>query len=227
MALSLLSAAEQVAGESGFQVPTTVVGSTDGSAQYQYLANASVRTLRQYEWQKLRKTGSITLTSATEYSLASDFWSIVPDTLWPYSAGRPADMPVTTSRWAQLKAMIGISSIAFNCRFLNNKLHVQNPQAGYVLNYEYVSKNAVETSLGVARETFAADTDVCVLDDELFVRDLKWRWKKEKGIDDWEVDLADFKQYLHYRQGVDAGAQVITSAKNVVFPEPYTNLWVS
>lgn len=227
MAMTLLQAAQQVAGESGFEVPAAVVGATDGSAQYQYLANATVRTLRRYEWQKLRKDGSITLTSATEYTLPTDFWSIIPDTLWPYSAGRPADMPVTTSRWAQLKAMIGISSIAFNCRFLNNKLAVQNPQAGYVMNFEYVSKNAIESSLGVAEELFTADSDMCLLDDELFVRDLKWRWKKEKGIDDWPADFEDFSKYLHYRQGVDAGAQTITADKNVVFPEPYTNLWVA
>lgn len=223
MAITLLAACQQIMGESGFDVPVAIVGTND---QLMYLANAAIRTLRVHQWQKLRATSSITLTSAVTYTLATDFWSLIPDTLWPRSSGRPATMPVTTSFWAQLKAQIGISSLAFNCRFMDGELNVQNPVAGYVLDYEYVSKNAVQaTGGGAKKEAFTLETDVCLLDDEMFCRELKWRFKKEKGIDDWQVDYEDAQAYLLYRKGVDAGAQVITPNTATVFPEPYTDLW--
>ena len=223
MSITLLNAWKQVCGESGFAVPTAIVGVDD---QMQYLATASIRRLRPHQWQKLVKQGSVTLTTDTEYSLAADFWSYVPGTLWPVASGRPADLPITTTDWAMLRAGIGFSSIAFNCRIYNDKLQVQNPEAGYVLNYEYITKNAVTDAGGTAQETFTADTDLCILDEELFIQDLKWRFKKEKGIDDWQVDAAAFDAYLEYRKGVDRGSQVLRPSTGTVFPAPYTDLWV-
>lgn len=227
MSITLLAAVQQVSGESGFvPVPTSVVASGNDNVQWLYVANASVRTLRRWQWQKLIKFGTITLTTDDDYPLADDFWSYVPDTLWPDASARPADLPIIPGRWAQLKAGVGISSIAFNCRIFDNRLQVQNPEAGYVLNYEYISKNAIQaTGGGTFKEAFTVDTDVCLLDEELFIRDLKWRWKKEKGIDDWEADHTDFENYRDYRLGVDAGAQTITPTSQTVFPEPYTDLW--
>jgi hypothetical protein len=222
MSITLLAAWQQACGESGFEVPTNIV--TD-NPQMRYLATASIRRLRPHQWQKLVKQGSITLTTATEYTLATDFWSYVPGTLWPVSSGRPADLPVTVTDWAMLRAGIGFSSIAFNCRIYNDKLQVQNPEADYVLQYEYISKNAVTSSGGTAQETFSADTDLCILDEELFIQDLKWRFKKEKGIDDWQVDALALDAYLAYRKGVDAGSQVLRPMSGTVFPEPYADLW--
>ena len=223
MSITLLNAWKQVCGESGFDVPTDVATS---NPQMLYIATASIRRLRPHQWQKLVKQGSITLTTATEYTLASDFWSYVPGTLWPEASGRPADLPVTTTDWAMLQAGIGFSSIAFNCRIYNDKLQVQNPEAGYVLNYEYISKNALTNAGGTAQETFTADTDLCILDEELFIQDLKWRFKKEKGIDDWQVDAAELDRYLKYRKDVDAGSQTLRPSSGTVFPAPYTDLWV-
>ena len=226
MSITLLAAVQAAAGESGFDVPSAVAGATDKT--YLYCANAAIRRLRPYQWQKLVKSATITMSTATDYALASDFWAYVPDTLWSEGGIRPVNMPTTPNSWTILKSGIGLNPGQFNCRFINDRLEVQNPQDGVELRYEYISKNALTDSAGTtAKESFTADTDKCVLDEELFIMDIKWRIKKEKGIDDWQADRQEFDNYLRYRMGVDAGSQVLYPNQTVNSPlPPYTNTWV-
>ena len=73
------------------------------------------------------------------------------------------------------------------------------------------------------------DTDLFILDEELFTMDLKWRIKKEKGINDWEDDRRLYLEYLNYRMGVDSGARVLyPGGKGLGNPlPPYNNDWVT
>lgn len=225
MSITLLEAVKSAVGESGLDVPTAVAGATDKT--YFYCANASIRMLRQYQWQKLIKSGTITMTTATDYALPTDFWVYVPDTLWSEGGIRPVNMPTTPNSWTILKSGIGLNPGQFNCRFINDRLEVQNPQDGIDLRLEYISKNALTDSGGTAKAAFTADTDLCVLDEELFVRDLKWRIKKEKGIDDWQADKAEFNSYLQYQQGVNFGTQTLYPNGRSMSPcPPYTNTWI-
>lgn len=228
MTISLLSAVKAAMGESGMEEPAAVVANTDKTMLR--CANAAARQQRQHEWQKLRKSTTVTLTSATEYALASDFWAYVPDTLWPQGGIRPASLPTTPVMWTILESGIGLNPAQFNCRFLNNKLAVQNPEADIVLRYEYVSNSPITDSTGATPKTeFTADTDLFILDEELFSMDLKWRIKKEKGIDDWQVDRQDYLNYLNYRIGVDAGAKVLYPGGSYLGDPlpPYNNQWVT
>lgn len=211
MAISLLDAVKQALGESGIDVPSAVVAADDKTALY--VANRAARELRRYQLQKLVKLGSITLTSATSYSLPSDFWAYVPDTLVQQDGGTLINMPTTPSDWLLLKANVATNSAVFNCRFINDKLEVQNPEADEVLKFEYISKHPITDNTGAtSKEAFTVDTDLCILDDTLFVMNFKWRWKKEKGIADWQADMQDFERERKYRCGVDAGAQTIRSS---------------
>lgn len=207
MSITLLAACAQVLGESGFDVPSAIVTADDKTALY--VANASILSLRRHAWPKLIKSTTVTLTTDTDYALASDFWVYVPDTLWSGGGAMPVNMPTTPRDWTILKSGLGISAGQFNCRFINDRLEVQNPVVDDVLRYEYVSKNALTSSGGVAKERFTADTDLCVLDEELFCRDLKWRYKKEKGIADWQADFQEFERYLRYFQGANNGSQTL------------------
>lgn len=226
MAISLLNAAKQVLGESGFDVPTAVVAATDKMAFY--VACRSVRELRRHQWQKLIKSTTVNMTAATDYALASDFLAYVPDTLWSNGGTRPVNMPTTPSTWTILKSGIGMNPGQYNCRFINDRLEIQNPTDGEQLRYEYVSKNALTDSGGTAKEMFTADTDLWVLDDELFLADFRWRYKKEKGLDDWQVDLEEFRRYRNRLAGDDAGSQTIYPGDPYASrPRPYFNDWVS
>jgi hypothetical protein len=228
MTISLLNAVKAAMGESGIELPSAVVANTDKTMLY--CANAAARRQRQHEWQKLRKSTTVTLTAATEYNLATDFWAYVPDTLWPEGGIRPAALPTTPLMWTILQSDISINPAQFNCRFLNNKLAVQNPEADIVLRYEYISNAPITDSTGATPKVeFTADTDLFILDEELFIMDLKWRIKKEKGIDDWQFDKQEYENYLNYRIGVDSGARTLYPGGNGLgMPQPpYNNDWVT
>lgn len=208
MAISLLDAVKQALGESGIDVPTAVVAADDKTALY--VANRAARELRRYQLQKLVKLGSITLTSATSYNLPSDFWAYVPDTLVQQDGGTLINMPTTPSDWLMLKANVATNSAVFNCRFINDKLEVQNPEADEVLKFEYISKYPITDSTGAtSKGYFTADTDLCILDDDLFVLMFKAMWQLTKGLMDNDKAFAFFERERKYRCGVDAGAQTI------------------
>lgn len=59
----------------------------------------------------------------------------------------------------------------------------QAQDAPATLVFEYISKDWVETSAGVYQSSFTADDDVCVFDDELMVKGIKWRFYQAKGFD--------------------------------------------
>jgi hypothetical protein len=228
MTITLLSAVKSAMGSSGIEPPSTVIANADQTMRY--IADASALEQRTHEWQKLRKSTTVTLTTATEYALAADFWAYIPDTLWPAGGIRSAVIPTTPMVWTILKSGIGLNPANFNCRFLNNKLEVQNPQAGIVLRYEYVSTSPITDTTGVTFKTaFTVDTDLFILDEQLFVMDLKWRIKKEKGINDWQDDEQRYQTYLNYRMGVDSGARVLypKDARAGDPQQPWSNDWVT
>lgn len=225
MSISLLNAAKQVAGESGFAVPTAVVAAADQTMFY--VACAAVRALRRYPWQRTAATTTVTLTTATDYALPADFLAYVPDTMYVDGGGAPVNIPVTPSDWSALQAGIGVLANQYNCRFIGDRLHVQNPVADDVLRYEYISKHPLTNSGGMAKEMFTADDDLWVLDDELFLGELKWRWKKEKGIDDWQADKTLADRYQKTLRGQDAGAQTLIPAPADATwrTSPFFNQW--
>lgn len=220
----------QVLGECGFVTQSAFFASTDPAVlQLCYIANATARTIRKYQWQYLVKTGTINLTTGTlTYALATDFYALVPDTMYRVGNYYPVDIPARHDYWAQLKSA-GAVGFVYECRIMGNLLNVINPTTGDSLRYEYFSTNPVIRASGsTPSDTFAADGDTWQLDDELFVRDVKWRFKREKGFDDWQVDLEDFKSYAAYKRGVDSGAQTVHFSRPSYSPnEPQTVIQTS
>jgi hypothetical protein len=227
MTISLLNAVKAACGVSGIEPPVNVVANTDQTLRY--LADESLRKLRQYQWQRLVKTGTVTMTTATDYALPADFWAYVPDTIWPIGGIRGASLPTTPVAWSILKSGIGINPAQFNVRFMADRIEIQNPTATTVLRYEYIQKYPITDSTGVTyKEAFTVDTDLCILDEELFIADLKWRVQQAKGISEWQIAKQDFDQYLRYRMGVDSGAKTLypRDVRASTPQPPYNNDWV-
>jgi hypothetical protein len=225
--LSIKDILNQVLGECGFVTQSAFFASTDPAVlQLAYIANASVRTLRKYQWKWLLRSSTLALTTGTElYEVTGedrDVIAVVPDTTYKVGNYYPVDLPATTEYWAQLKSA-GAIGFQYECRLMGPAalttsgassvpmMRVLNAVTGDSLRYEYISAYMVRAASvpSVEKEAFTADTDCCGYDDELITRDIKWRFKKEKGFDDWQVDLEDFKSYAAWLRGVDSGAQTI------------------
>jgi hypothetical protein len=65
------------------------------------------------------------------------------------------------------------------------------PSAGDSYYFEYQSANWCASSGGTGQSSWAADTDVGLLDENLMTAGLIWRWKQAKGFDYAE----DFRKY--------------------------------
>ena len=92
-------------------------------------------------------------------------------------------MPTSPQEWTRDEA-IGTPSANYKVRFIGDRVHVQDPVDGETITYEYLSSYPWQAS-GVNQELASADTDTWRLDRRLLILGVKWRWKKEKGIEDW------------------------------------------
>jgi hypothetical protein len=189
--------------------PAAVVGSTDATAsQLLEIANKEGRDLaRCYAWQTLIEEATFT-TVATESQGAlttlagTDFRYIVGDTIWNRTTGIPVCGPVVPSEWQAVLAN-SFTGPYPQWRIRGGTLRfLPVPTAGQTCAFEYVSKNWCTDSTGVTtRAAFASDQDLCLVDDELVLLGIQWRWRKAKGFEYSEEFL------LYERQVADAMAR--------------------
>ncbi len=229
MALTLADILNRVNDETGFVRPSAYAASTNTSErQLVAIANRSATALRTMPFTKRRATGTIAMTAATSYTLPTDFFEYVPDTAYMEDDITPVVWPVPEDLW-NLYQTGGVTPAGMLLvRQLAGSLAILNPVNGVNLKFEYLSTNTIRaTGGGSYKERFTADTDEWQLDDELIIMDIRWRWKKEKGIPDWQADAQDFAVYLRGVIGREFGAQTLVPTFGEPAGEPYTNLWVA
>lgn len=246
MSKTLKQLLDQVCPEIGFDTPASYIGnSNDPNIQTMVAIAQRVATLqRDLSLQKLVKQAEIDLTNGTAtaqdmvftYALPSDFYSLVSDTV--YQAGRidPAMMPTTSPAWAYLNSRSGPAGMRVYCRFINDRLYVFSPENAQTLSFEYISNKPIQqvtpstpqpSPNPTYLQQFTNDADIWLLDDPLFEMAVKWRYKREKGIEGWQEDKSDYQLYENEVRGRDGGAQTIYPPGLWPNPgEPFTNLWV-
>lgn len=212
-------------GESGFLIPSNYVNSTNpDDVQLVHLATAASDEIREIGLQGARRQASIALDGSGDYSLPADFHAYVNDTAWVDT--RKVDFPTAPQEWAYLNAT-GVGLYEHRARIMET-LRMLGEANGGTLTFEYVSSYQWESDGGTPKETPTADTDVWLLDRRLMIAATKWRWKKEKGIEDWQADAQMYQRYLSALRGRDGGAKTIQFCDGVAYaPAPYTPLWIT
>lgn len=248
MDLTLKQSLDMVAGSVGMLPPTSWANSNNqANRQMIHIANETVLALREKKFQTQRKQWAFTLTAdSTRYTPPSDYLQFEPDTMWAQSSLWRVTLPTDPTVWAYLQASAGPSGVQIQARYLNNAVEVYQPIGDLPMGVEYLSKYCVVTawtggvltsldagtqslggSLGSYKALFTDDSDTHLFDDALFVAEVKWRYKKAKGFDDWPVDKKDADDKLITVLGRDGGARIITAAEDQgIFCGPQTTLWV-
>lgn len=95
-----------------------------------------------------------------------------------------------------MKAWV-INGPRYQFRLRANKFLINPaPTAGWTWAFEYQSKYAVSNAAATTYyDRFAADTDLIYLPDKIVQLELRWRWKKEKGLP-YAQDFEDLEQLL-------------------------------
>ena len=235
---------DQVNAETGFDVPQQYFQNPDTNiVQLIAIANRSAVTLRDMRLQLMTRHGSILMENGTtafttdgriqSFSLPADYYGLVPDTT--YQSGRLDNviLPSSAPVWAYLISRMGNVTLPIRCRIIQDKLMVFSPEVGQTLEFEYVSKYTISAVASgdneniVSKEVFTADDDVWMLDDPLIELDIKWRYKREKGLD-WQNDYQSFVLYSNELRARDGGSRTVGWPKDYPFPnEPFTNLYVA
>jgi hypothetical protein len=208
----------QTLSETGFKQEQAFATSqtTEGQTMLA-LANREVNTLQKETWQELTRTMLLPLTTATEYDLPDDYRQFVFDTAWATNQEYKADFPVIPEGWAYLQSQDVATGFVYRIRIINNQIQIYNPQDGAELYAEYISKYAVSSGTGQAKERFTADDDTFGLNDDLMIMGVKWRFNKLKGME-WQADFAEWKKMYKSERATNISAQTLDFTRGAASP---------
>lgn len=197
--MTLLSMCQQVARETGYSVPTTVIGNNDlivakllASAQTEgrMLADGKIsdkygNVIALHDWTALTKEQTFSTAAGTaSYAMATvfsdgDFKRFVNDTWWDRSDNREMQL-IGAETWQYYKSgIVGSAGIRTKFRKRGTNLILEpTPSAIHTLAVEYVSKNWCMAAGGASQSAWAADSDVGILDEDIMVLGIKWRFLK-------------------------------------------------
>jgi len=216
--MSLLSICQDALYEIGIDAPSTIAGNTANTDALQLfrLANREGEYLSQMTppWQILYSEHTITLVTGTQtYALPSDMRYIVPTTTWNRTDQRPVVNPVSPAEWAFLKGWTTINGLNLRARIRGDLFEVEQDvsasENGDSIVFEYVSHNWSKDSGGTPQRKFTADTDEARLDEELITQGVVWRFKKAKGIDNWQMDFEQYMELMEAQKARDQGSRII------------------
>lgn len=209
--MSLLTIVQGFCQRTKLPVPATVMGNTDPQViQFRALLEEEGQELSQRgQWEGLLREATHTTLAAedqgTIISIATNgFRSILHETMWDRNDKLPVPL-INSSAWQRLKATVGISP-RYRYRLRGGKLLLTpTPPAGHTLAFEYLSKNWILGVDGTTyKELFTLDTDTLLLPEELLRLGLRWRWKKEHGLE-YAEDFRTYETEVANALGRDGG----------------------
>lgn len=181
----------------GLFTPTAVVTNPDPQVQqFLALANEEGQSLAEStNWQALRKQATFTTVAAEQQGLLSAIAPgckfIVNDTIWNRSLRMPVFGPLSPQVWQQQAAMF-YQGPWNQFRVFGDAINfIPEPPAGQQCAFEYVTRNWTASDA----ESFQSDADTSLLDEQVMVLGVIWRFKQAKGLD-FTSDLTKYQRQV-------------------------------
>ena len=196
--MNLLLLVQRFCKRTNLDVPNTVLGTTDPQIKQilGLLEEEGNDLAGRGDWQEL--TNEATHTSLAQENqgaiktIASNgFRYIKNGTLWNRT-DNDLIYVIDGTDWQQLQATASTGpSTQVRIRG-GNLIAYPTPTAGDTWAFEYITYNWITDSAGANPDQyFTADTDLMLLPENILMMGLRWRWKKEKGLEYAE----DFRSY--------------------------------
>lgn len=203
--MTTLEIVQRFANAVGISTPTTAVANPSQEVvQIVELLNQEGRDLsRRTDWQVLSFQGTFTTVAAESQGFLATIIGatqvlrgIVNDTIWNRTTMLPIFGPLSKPVWQGRKAL-NISGPYPQYRIRGNEiLFNPTPTAGQSCYFEYISECWCTDATGVTyRRNVAADTDLMLLDDELMLAGLEWRWLRKKGLS-YSEEFASYERLV-------------------------------
>lgn len=217
MALTCLQIIQTVCKRVGIASPAAAITSTD-QAVLQLVALCEEEGQDQatrYPWEVLQKEAIFTTVAAQVQgalsTIAPGFDYIVNDTIWNRTLRRPVYGPKSQQDWQQAKAM-QVNGPFNSFRIIGDAINFYPaPPAGQTCAFEYITTNWISTKAGATSSVWTDDGDTPLLDDQLTVMGLIWRWKEAKGLD-FGADFQKYDKRIKDAMGRDAGKPTLNMA---------------
>jgi hypothetical protein len=229
MRRSLLDICKNVCGELSFQIPPTVLSSTDLlTQQIRYLTSAACEELLEaHDWNSLLKVASIPLTGVSEYVIPDDVVRIIPGS-FSYSSSSTATnsvagsvSPQTMNTLTVPTGVLGLNQVTF--QQIGGKLKIfPTNLTGGTLKFTYLSSKYIINSGGTEyKDTFSQDSDIPLFSSRLVTAAVKLKVLQTKGLDTNAV-TQDFNYLLELAKQTDVPAPILDIANGI--PDPITPL---
>ena len=155
--------------------------------------------------------GSVTF-SKTIYDLPPDYETITDNTHWDKTKHWQMLGPVDAQQWQWLKSGYISTGPRVRWRILGNEFQIWPPyNTQEYLGFEYRSKGFVRDSAGNVKNSFTADTDTTVLDDDVIALATKLKYFQIKSFDTTALNQ-DYIRYLNVAKANDKGSATLSFA---------------
>lgn len=189
--MTVLDIAQNVAKETGFTAPISLVGSSDELAiQLLALIKNETRALSdRFAWNAIVKRATFNFVASQEAyplsTIASDFKDFIPDTIWNYTSRRPLIAPISAEDYEIQKNYLITSGIDKMIYVYDNTIYITPvPSNTDTINFEYTSLNIYKDNVvpPAGKAAITADTDSTVIREFLVQAGVKLRFMVSKGL---------------------------------------------
>jgi hypothetical protein len=199
--MSLITAINEVADLVSLDRLTAVAGSgaDDAKTMLTLAQQAGEEIAHRVDWNRLVRAAAV---AATPYTLPEDYHRPVPGAAMVTALGVFVRPITNTGEWATL-SRVGSSQPYFYRA--QGTIDVLPVSAAVNATLNYVSGHFVMQANGTNfRPAFTTDDDTTVFNEDLLVKNMVWRWKRQKGLD-YVDDLAEFEALLASEIKADRG----------------------
>jgi hypothetical protein len=194
MTLTLAQMVRKVGFRIGLRLSQEPIGSTDLQLQQMVeLFNEVVTEIgTRHRWQALTHEATFVTQNQEDQGEFvggivpedSQFNFIISETMWDRTARQPIPGPDSSFDWQARHAVQYTSGPFPNYRLRANRLLLLPvPAAGHTVAFEYASKRFVYDPSGdTYGPEFTTNDSVSVLDSDLIMQGVRWRWKLVKGF---------------------------------------------
>lgn len=189
--MNLLAIIQEFCRRTGTKVPNAAVSSNDAQVfQLVGLLNEVIDEISmkyaRFSQTVIEKTWTSTgveIQGVKDTLFPGMLW-FLPGSFFDRTASIRVTGPLTPNEWQSLKALSANGSVYPNYRFIGNNLHIYPIVAAtQTLAVEYKTDYCVVTAAGVTKKYFTVDTDLPLLNSTVMLLGLRYKWKKEKGME--------------------------------------------
>jgi hypothetical protein len=158
------------------------------------------------------EAGASLVFGQTKYDLPPDYETITDRTQWSKSQHWEMLGPEDAQQWQWLKSGYISTGPRVRWRILGQYFQIWPIMTNDLyLGYEYRSKGWAESSTGQVKNSFTADTDTTIFDDQIMILGTKLRYWQIKGFDTTALQQ-EYDRYLNVAKANDKGAPNLSFA---------------